>query len=388
MLEHEGAVVTTDPDFGVLQEVARVTGGAFVTSTASDRDMQGLYTEIRDNVRAVERSSHQRETWRSAFQWPLSVAALLLLLSAWLGDGRRPWGAAVAVLVAARLLWPGTALAADTLLEADQLFRDGDFARAAERLTELSLEQPDDPAIFERLGAARYRAGDFEGAGRAWDHAARIEQDADALYNSGNANYRAGRLEEARQRYEEALDKAPGHPGAQANHDLVVREIEERRKLQPPPPPQQGEDGEDPEDGEQDGDENPSSGGQGQSGGSPREQQGSDRDPSDTESQPQPGQDVEGSEGTPTTDSNDPQGSPGEPSQGGPDEPGTSDAIAPDQVGEGQQDQGDPQQAAGDGTMGDDEGPITEGQAHRLLDAIEEGSQRVTVQGRSGDKPW
>ncbi len=389
LLEHGGQVATTAPDFEILEQVARTTGGAFVTSNASDRDMQGLYSEIRRNLKAVERSAHQRESWRTAFHWPLSAGALLLLFAGWLGDGRRPWGAALAALVALQLLAPGRALAADTLLEADRLFREGDYARAAERLTELSLERPEDPAIFERLGAARYRAGDFEGASRAFDHAARLEGGTDDLFNSGNAHYKAGRLEDAQARYEQVLEKDPEHRGALANRDLVLREIEERRRIQPEPPPQQGGEGDEDGDGEE-GDEKQSGGGQGQSGGKSKQQQGTDSEPQDSQSsQPtQQGGDTQGSEGTPSRDSNDPQGSPGEPSQGGPDEPGTNDAVAPDQVGEGQQSDGEPQAAGGTGTMGEDTGPITEGQAHRLLDAIEEGSQRVTVQGRTEDKPW
>lgn len=92
----KGETVTTTPDFDTLKEVARRTGGAFVTSNAGSRDMEQLYAELRRSVTATERSSQRRETWRSAFQLPLGVAVGLLLLGLWLGDGRRPFGSAAA----------------------------------------------------------------------------------------------------------------------------------------------------------------------------------------------------------------------------------------------------------------------------------------------------
>lgn len=94
-LTWRGETVITTPDHELLKELARVTGGAFVRSVASPDDITSLYThEIRRKLQAVNRSADQREVWRSAFQWPLGLALGMLLASAWLGDGRRPWGQA------------------------------------------------------------------------------------------------------------------------------------------------------------------------------------------------------------------------------------------------------------------------------------------------------
>lgn len=378
-LEHNGQRAISTPDFEILEEVARITGGAFVISNASDRDMQDLYTEIRRNIQAVERGVHQRESWRTAYQWPLSVAALLLLLSAWLGDGRRPWGAALALIVA--LSGSSTAWA-DPLADADARYRSGRYDAAVEQLTELSLERPDDPEIFERLGAARYRASDWEGAARAFDQATRLRGEAgDALFNSGNAHYQSGRLEQALQRYDQLLQSNPEHSGAQRNRDLVVREIEERRRQQPPPPPQDGGEGDEQSQSEDSGSDS-ESGSSGQQGESSEGQQQGDQQ-QEQGAQPEAGEpggeDQEGmSEGS---------GS-GSPSTEGPEEEGTSEGVAPSELQEGEAEEGSEQASGGGGSASDEAAPITEGQAHRLLDAIEEGSQRMSVQGRSGDQPW
>ncbi|HHO54208.1 MAG TPA: VWA domain-containing protein [Deltaproteobacteria bacterium] len=381
LLKYNGQRAITTPDFEILEEVARITGGAFVISNASDRDMQGLYTEIRRNVQAVERGIHQRETWRTAYQWPLSVAAVLLLLSAWLGDGRRLWGTALALLA---LSGAGSAPArANPLSDADAHYRSGSYDEAVEQLTELSLERPDDPEIFERLGAARYRASDWEGAARAFDQAARLRRTpVEALFNSGNAHYRSGRLEQALQRYDQLLQEDPEHSGAQRNRDLVAREIEERRRQQPPPPPQDGGEGEEESEASS-APESPGQQGQPQGGQQAGEQQAGEQQAGEQQAGEQQGSEAMGED----------QQAGGEPQEGtaqgsadDPEEPGTSQAVAPGEVQEEGGEQGSA--SAEGGSAVDPAAPITEGQAHRLLDAIEEGIQRVTVQGRSGDKPW
>ncbi len=387
-LQHNGTTVMTTPDFEILEQVAERTRGAFVQSNASSADIEGVYRQLRRNVVAIERDAKQRETWRSAYQWPLGLALGLWLFASWLGDGRRPWGAATLgalALASATSMLPGTASAADPLFEADQLFREGRFEQAARDLTELSLVSPDDPEVFDRLGAARYRAEDYEGAARAWEWANQLgSPESDRLFNTGNAYYRTGRLEDAQARYEGALEAEPGHGGAATNRDLVVREMALRREQKPPPPPKPGE-------GEQEEQE----GGEGEQGEDP--QQGESQDESSQGGGEGEAEEAEGppeeSDGEPAQGAGDGEGQPegGAPSDASPEDEGTSEAVDPSQVDDASADGDDPDAAGapggGPGAEGDS-GPITSGQAHRMLDGIEEGTQRVQVQGRSEDKPW
>ncbi len=395
MLTQGGKVVHSAPDFTVLQQVAERTGGAFVQSVASTRDVEGLYQgEIRKKLVTVERSSSQRETWRAAFQWPLTVGVLLWLAGAWLGDGRRRFGAAQVgvALVALGLALPGPAFAA-TVEDADRLFRSERFAEAAEQLTELSLERPTDADVFDRLGAARYRSGDFDGAARAWDESSRLRGgDADALFNSGNANYKSGRLEDSLARYDEALQMAPDHAPTRANQEVVQKALEARR--QEPPPSGGGG-------GDQDEQEGQSSSNEGQQGEAGQEGD-NPSDGSQQGEQAQDGQPQDGSaDGDPQDGSQTPEGEPGEDGSDGtadgeptdqePDGEGEgSDAVRPGELDptgeEGEEDASGPPVSGG--VIDESQGPITAGQADRLLDGIEEGSQRVYVRGKGEEKPW
>lgn len=380
-LEWQGETVMTSPDFEVLKQVAKTSGGAFVTSNAASQDMESLYQEIRKSVRATERSSQRRETWQSAFQVPLGLSALLLLFGGWLGDGRRAFGAAGLVL-AVGLSLATPARAQDPLQEADRLYQEQKYPQAVEKLVELSLERPDDPTILERLGSARYRAGDYAGAARAFDTAAQLRDDggADDLFNSGNASYQAGRLEDAQARYDEVLAQQPDHVAAKKNREMVTNEIATRRAQKPPPPPQPG--------GEDQPQEEPKPG-EKQDQDAPKPQPG-DPKPGEpgADGEPQPGEGDPSDPGEPKEKSGAEQGAGTPRSNDDPEKPGTSGAVDPGQVSEDPKD-GEPTDAQGNPTgEGEPGGPITSGQAHRLLDSVEEGSQRVVVQGNPEDRPW
>jgi len=389
LLTHEGEVVMTRPDFTVLEEVAQRTGGAFVQSVASARDMEGLYNgSIRRSLVSVERQSRQRETWRAAFQWPLGLGLALWLGGAWLGEGRRRFGMATAALLAMGLASSVPAYAM-TVEEADQLYRAGRFPQAAEELTKLSLEQPTNPDVFDRLGAARYRSGDFDGAARAWDEASRLAGgDAQSDFNAGNAYYQSGRLEEAGERFDRAQENRPGFDAAKANRELVDAAIEARRQQQPPPPPQGGEDEEnegDPQDGE--GEQDQPQSGQGE-GDQPEEGSGEGDDPDNQSGSPeQNAGEQDGENSNPTGESGESSGQPSGDQE--PEDGEGSDAVSPSELDGSDTPEGEAQPgSAGGGIEGEEQGPITAGQAERLLDAVDEGSQRIYVRGQGEDKPW
>jgi len=392
LLRHQGKVVQSVPEFTLLQQLAERTGGAFVQSVASSRDIESLYGgAIRNTLVAVERQSRQRETWRAAFQYPLGLALLLWLGGAWLGEGRsRRFGMAGAALLAVGLSLPAGALAV-TLEEADELYRNQHYPQAAEAFEELSLEKPTDADVYDRLGASRYRAGDFDGAERAFQEASRLRGgDPLADFNAGNAAYKAGRLEEAMKLYEQASDL----PAAEANRELVEQALQARRQQQPPPPPQGGEDQEqegDPQSGQGSDDSDPQEG----DGEGDQQEQGSGEgeDSEQDSSEQQQGSPQQGADQSGSSDSNS-DGSADAGQQGSddqqPDEGADSAPVSPEDLEEqGEGEQGEATQgASGGGVEGEDQGPITQGQAERLLDSVEEGSQRIYVRGRGEDKPW
>ena len=364
-----GEIVRSDPDPTVLKQVSQATGGAFVRSVASAEDVRGLYTrEIRPALAVVERETVQREVWSSHFQWPLGLALFCFLLRAVTGDGRHTSArsaVALALFVALGLGASGEVVAAEpsSLADADALYRAERYREAAHALEELALTSPGDADVLNRLGAARYWAGDHEGAARAWEEVLDNQStpDAETLFQLGNAHYRSGRLEEAVRRYQEALEGSPDHLRAQHNAELVQQEIERRRAMQPPPPPppSEGEGEDEGEQGEEQPPQDPSDGGEGSS--APQDQEGS---PSDASPQ-QPGEDEASASPEAGEEQQEEQAEPGEDATNEGAEEGTADGEA------------------------DSDGPMTEGEAHRLVDSVEEGDQgHLMIRGGEGEKPW
>lgn len=408
--DRQGRQVLSQPSPDLLRQLAKVGGGAFVSSEPSDNDMRRLYTgEVRGLLQAGVRDTRPKVRWQQGWPWPLGGAVICLLVAGWLGEGRRRWGMAAAVLSAVgALALPRPALAT-SLGEADAAYRAGRYTEAVRALTELTQRTPDDPELFRRLGAARYRAGDYEGAARAWARQIALQghADPDTLFDLGNAQTRAGRLERALELYDQVLQVDPGHESAQANRDLVASELARRRAEQPPPQQQQqqqdssdpGESGEESQEGE--------SGEQGEqpSEGDPQgdsEQEGSEEGEQQDSQEGEQGEEGEQQKGA--------QGkADGEREQSDRQERGDNETAQDSQgrkpTSEGQErvdssdvDGVDPDEVqAQDGTSGEGEPAPPEAltpeeaaarRAKDMLEGVKEGRPRVTIPGGSGDKPW
>lgn len=393
-LTWKGDTVMSDPDPAVLRDVARITGGAYVDSAASTDDMQRLYaTGIRRTLEARSTGTIQKETWRSAFQIPLLAGFFLIALGVIAGESRRVALIGVALLIAL----PARAA---SVLDGDEAYREGRFSEAVEVFTELALEQPGDSGLWHRLGAARYRAKDFEGSARAYDRASEISGDLEDVFASGNAHYNAGRLDEALERYDAVLDADPGHAGASRNKAILVRELEARILKEPPPPPkpepensegqedqgEKGESGEQAEDGEQEGQGEESQGaGQGTEGSEQDGGSESETEQGEGSGEPESGEEGTGSAESDGSDRTGEQG-PDEPGEG--EEEGLESLEALEGEGDGE---GEDALAHGQGEStgaGESDGPMTEAQAERLLESVEEGRPRVSIPGGRSERPW
>ncbi|MBK9649512.1 MAG: VWA domain-containing protein [Deltaproteobacteria bacterium] len=368
-LDRSGQMVLSRLDESALSQLAAATGGATIRSVASASDTAQIVGELRASmVRQTEESRRQR-VWNERFQWPLAAGLGLMVLAALLGDGR-------VRAVALALLVVGVAQAGD-LDDARSLSAQGRHDEALRSYTELLAEAPDDPAIRWGMAEALYRAGRYEDAARGFQElAARAPERyrADAHYNAGNAQYRAGRLDDAVKSWEQALAARPDHAGAQKNVEQVRQEIAARQA--PPPESQDGapQDGE-PQDGQpQDGQPQD---GQPQDG-EPQDGQPQSGQPQDGEGAPQDQRPQDGGERSPQ-DGERSQTKPGEAQpDGGENTPNEGEAQGEAQAGQPSDEAPPPGAASG----------MSPAEAQRLLDAVEEGTPRVFIDGYPKEKDW
>src|SRR5690606_7181930 len=75
-------------------------------------------------------------------------------------------------------------------------------------------------------GSALYRAEDYAAAAEYFAQ----DDSAQGHYNRGNALSKAGKLKEGLAAYDEALERQPDFPAAEANRELVQKLLEQQEK--------------------------------------------------------------------------------------------------------------------------------------------------------------
>jgi Ca-activated chloride channel family protein len=376
----EGEMVVSRLEEDTLKRIARETGGAYVRSVGGASDTRGLASEMRGALTERSTEVHREKVWDERFQWPLAGGLGLLFIAGLIGDGRkRAAQAASTGAVLALLLLPVPARAQDLesaleLIEADR------HAEAAAQLEQMRVERPEDPQVLTALAEALARSGRHEQAAEAYEELARRSEDellqTRALYNAGHQRYQQGELDQAVGDWQQVLEREPEHPAARHNAEEVSREIQRRQaQSQARQEPQEGQDQ--------------------QGGGGEQSQPSQGGSDSGEPSSPERGQDTGGAE-----DQQGEAGERGEPGEDEPEEasggaaPEDSDGTRGERDLEGQEAQpgeGEPpdllgEEGRGASPYGAEE--MSEEEARKLLNGVEEGDPRVVVRGQSRTRDW
>jgi Ca-activated chloride channel family protein len=284
--DETGALVTSRLDEGLLEKIARATGGDYRPLGDSGQGLESLYRDELSKLPQSDLASRNVRVPLDRFQWPLGAALLLLGLEPLVGERRRALvtspaklrigrrvaaAAGVAAMLASPAAWASPQ-------SAQKAYQKGDFASAEQQFSDASKAAPGDPRLTFNLGAAAYRKGDFESAGKAFESTLRSDDlglQEQAYYNLGNASFRLGEatlakndIEATKGEWKRAVDEYEGalrlrkdDADAQFNLDLVKKRLadldkkEQEQQKQQKKPDQNGGQGSKDE---------PQSGGQGQ----------------------------------------------------------------------------------------------------------------------------
>lgn len=217
-LSQDGEPVTSRLDRALLQALAARTGGRYADARRDDSDWERLLGGL-DTLRRTDQTVRAAEPLLPLYPWLLAAALALLL---WPAAGRvsaRTVAPAAMVLA----LIPGESAATPWREQAaHEALIEGRYAEAAQLYRGV-----DSFAGALGRGAAAYRMREWPAALEAFAEAERRAADAaqraDALYNQGNTLIRMGRLEDAAQALERALELRPDHKAAGLNLALVNR---------------------------------------------------------------------------------------------------------------------------------------------------------------------
>ncbi|MFT5426132.1 MAG: Ca-activated chloride channel family protein [Gammaproteobacteria bacterium] len=219
--DKNGSIVIPAYDERGPRHLARQGQGIYQAMTLDDSDIQKII-EAMDRAPVADdsgESQFQSDTWQEQGPWLLLLLIPLVAVSFRRGT--------IAVIIVLLLPMPESAYAfdwQDLWLRSDQqAARDlekGDFAGAAEKFSDTAWK-----------AAAQYQASDFSAAIETLSTESLDSiEDADNLYNKGNALARAGKYEEAISAYNQSLELMPVNEDAEYNRDLIEKELEQQQK--------------------------------------------------------------------------------------------------------------------------------------------------------------
>ena len=231
----DGQIVLTRLDEPLLIRMAVTTGGAYVRSVAGDMDLDRIYQDqIRGGMSDATLESSRKQIWADRYQWPLSLA-LLLLLTAMAIPGTKK-GLAALFLFSIMLGLSPRPVVAGPLQEGYDAYRKGDYETALHQFLDGQVEKPDHPEVLYNIGNAYYKTGKYDDAYAYYSQA--LSQAPESLkekllYNMGNTAYRRQAMEEAIKNYEAALAIDPNDEQAKANLAFVREQLKQQQQQSP-----------------------------------------------------------------------------------------------------------------------------------------------------------
>jgi Ca-activated chloride channel homolog len=129
-------------------------------------------------------------------------------------------------------------------------YQEGLFPEAEENFSQAHTSRPDDPRLNYNLGSSYYKQEKFQEALQDYTHAALENSDPqlkkNSLYNSGNALFKMGKLQEAEEAYKKVLTLDPSDMDAKFNLEFVREQLKKKEEQK------QESDKKDPSDSEKD----------------------------------------------------------------------------------------------------------------------------------------
>lgn len=226
-VRYQGEPVVTKLDGEILEQVAQVSGGAYVPAGTKQVDMKAVYDRYIAGMEKNDFDTAKIDAYEARFQWLAIPALVILLLEAWgitlpRRNPRLAVFAMMALLSSSGALADGATHLTEVYNQGVQSYRDGDLDSAIDY-----FDQAGRASNGELATSARYNAA-----------TARISQ--------VQANIKEGKSESAKEQLQAAIDRLrlalrlrPRWQDARANLEIAVRLMDQLNQKEPEQP--QGE---------------------------------------------------------------------------------------------------------------------------------------------------
>lgn len=243
-----GDLVVSKRDEKSLKRIAYESGGGFFEPRLDDSDIRAIFRSNRLAGGASDLSREEEVTIYNELGPFILLAALLLLLGAWL---YRSEGVIFLWLSLMPLMTQSAVHAAAPSEEtqnnekqlkesklpprqAAEIYRAGKYDEALSAFEYHHEKSPKDRKIAQGLASAQYKTGNYSAAAKLFEELAQNAGNGrhkfEALYNLGNSRFMSGDYGAAISGYEKALELKPDDKRTKFNLNLARRLLEEKKE--------------------------------------------------------------------------------------------------------------------------------------------------------------
>ena len=257
-----GNFVTSRLDAKTLTQIAEKSNGLYVPLGPAGEGLETIYQKKLSLIPKEELAERRHKVPVERFEWPLALAAILLMVELLIGERKVPLALPLlpfAKSLLKKISWTraGKTLGLVLLLvanlncngyasEGEDAYSRGNYLQASEYYRKKLEKKPDDPQLLYNFGTAAYKNNMHDDAIAAFSGALKsdkIDLQKKAYYNRGNSYFQkgsevlqadakaaAGHWRQALNSLNSALELDPADPDAKHNQSIVAKQLEELEK--------------------------------------------------------------------------------------------------------------------------------------------------------------
>lgn len=233
--DEEGNVILSRLGEQILQEIALKTSGAYYRATTGELELERIYKEIE----GLEKGKFEEDyvtKYEDRFFYLLWIAFILLCLEMMIGERRKENETHFFLVLCCSLLIAWKPPVEHRNAKGNELYKKQNYEEALKVYQDARSDAPQKPELNYNVGNALYQQKKYDPAMESYQESVLASDSklrANAYYNLGSVQFRKGDLRDSLRLFEKALELNPKDKDTRYNIELI------KKLLQQQPPPEQ-----------------------------------------------------------------------------------------------------------------------------------------------------
>ncbi len=233
--DEEGNVILSRLGDQTLREIALKTGGSYYRATTGELELERIYQEIE----GLEKGKFEEDyvtKYEDRFFYLLWIAFLLLCVEMMIGEKRKENIPLLFLTMISCFLIAWKPPVEHRNAKGNELYKKQNYEEALKVYQDAQSDAPQKPELNYNVGNALYQQKRYDPAKGSYQESVLASDSklrANAYYNLGSVQFRKGDLQDSLRLFEKALELNPKDKDTRYNIELIKKLLEK----QPPPPP-------------------------------------------------------------------------------------------------------------------------------------------------------